>query len=619
MKRALNASAAAIAALTLACASAACAAELHVSVRGSDAGDGSLRTPLRTIASAARLARAGDVITVHEGTYREWVNPPRGGQSDARRIVYRAAPGERVVIKGSEVVRSWVRLHDDLWTVSLPNAYFGGFNPYSDSIHGDWFDGQGRRHHTGAVYLDGEALDEAAALDDLSTPAGRHPLWFGSVNADSTVIWAQFKGVDPNRKLVEINVRRTVFYPGKTGVNYITVRGFIMRQAATNWAPPTAEQVGLIGPHWSRGWIIENNVISDSRCSGVSLGKYGDAWDNTSENSAEGYVKTIERAHAVGWTTETVGHHIVRNNTISNCEQTGIVGSLGAVCSRIEGNHIYDIWTRRLFTGAEIAGIKLHAAIDVVIRHNRIHDAGRGLWLDWMAQGTRVTANLFYNHTMEDVFFEVDHGPYLVDNNLLLSPRSISDASEGGAYVHNLITGAIVTWPDLTRQTPYHPAHSTTVAGLANVHGGDNRFYNNIFAPTVPASQRGACGLAVYDSVEYGIQAEGNVYYNGARPGVHESAPLVVPSVDPGVWMYGSGGIGIEANFGKELPGHTAALITTARLGKARIAGVGYENPDGSPMTLDRDYLGQPRDAKRIVPGPFADPGPAGILRVSVW
>jgi alpha-L-arabinofuranosidase len=37
-----------------------------------------------------------------------------------------------------------------------------------------------------------------------------------------------------------------------------------MSQAATPWAPPTAEQVGLIGTNWSKGWIIENNTVSDS-------------------------------------------------------------------------------------------------------------------------------------------------------------------------------------------------------------------------------------------------------------------------------------------------------------------------------------------------------------------
>ena len=70
----------------------------------------------------------------------------------------------------------------------------------------------------------------------------------------------------------------------------------------TPWAPPTAEQIGLIGTHWSRGWVIEDNEISHSVCSGIALGKHGDEWDNTSANTAEGYVKTIERGHARGWT-----------------------------------------------------------------------------------------------------------------------------------------------------------------------------------------------------------------------------------------------------------------------------------------------------------------------------
>ena len=106
--------------------------------------------------------------------------------------------------------------------------------------------------------------------------------WFAKVDQDNTTIWAQFKAVNPNEQLVEINVRRTVFYPEKTGVNFITVRGFALRQAATPWAPPTAEQIGLIGTHWSKGWIIESNVISHSICSGIALGKYGDEWDNRS-------------------------------------------------------------------------------------------------------------------------------------------------------------------------------------------------------------------------------------------------------------------------------------------------------------------------------------------------
>lgn len=63
------------------------AREYHVSVKGKDTNVGSLSAPLRTIQAAADKAMPGDVITVHEGIYRERVVPPRGGESDEKRII----------------------------------------------------------------------------------------------------------------------------------------------------------------------------------------------------------------------------------------------------------------------------------------------------------------------------------------------------------------------------------------------------------------------------------------------------------------------------------------------------------------------------------------------------
>ena len=48
------------------------------------------------------------------------------------------------------------------------------------------------------------------------------------------------------------------FWPSKTGVSYHTVRGSKIDKAATTWALPAAFQDGMIGPHWSKGWIIED-------------------------------------------------------------------------------------------------------------------------------------------------------------------------------------------------------------------------------------------------------------------------------------------------------------------------------------------------------------------------
>ncbi|MBE3098457.1 MAG: right-handed parallel beta-helix repeat-containing protein [Planctomycetes bacterium] len=598
----------------LALAAAAHAAEFHVAPSGKDSNPGTQAAPLRAIQRAADLAQPGDVITVHEGVYRERIAPPRGGESDAKRIVYQAAPGEKVEIKGSEVVKNWVKIQDDVWKATLPNSFFGGFNPYSDLIRGDWFGPKGRQHHTGAVYLNGEWLAEAAKQDEVLKPVEATPLWFGQVDQENTTIWAQFKGVNPNEQQVEINVRRTVFYPEKPGMNYITVRGFTLRHAATPWAPPTAEQVGLVGTHWSKGWIIENNVVSHSVCSGIALGKHGDQWDNTSANSAEGYVKTIERAHAyaIAWTRENIGHHVVRHNTISHCEQAGIVGSLGAAFSTVTGNTIHDIHVRRLFSGAEMAGIKFHAAIDVEISRNHIYRTCRGLWLDWMAQGTRVTANLFHDNQSEDLFVEVDHGPFLVDNNLFLSPTTLLDMSEGGAYVHNLMAGRIVPRSELRRSTPFHKPHSTEVAGLRNIVGGDDRYYNNLLV------ERG--DLGGYDGARLPVWMDGNVFLKGAKPSKHEKDPLVKPEFDPAIKLVEKAdGFYLEVTLDKAWAGEkTRKLVTTELLGKAAIPNLPYERPDGTPIRVSTDYFGKSRSETNPTPGPFENPG-TGPLVLKVW
>ncbi|MBW6475270.1 MAG: DUF1565 domain-containing protein, partial [Anaerolineaceae bacterium] len=305
------------------------AKEYHVAINGNDSNPGTKRSPLLTIQAAADIAQPGDIITVHEGVYRERVNPPRGGTSENLRIVYRAARGEKVVIKGSEIIKGWKKVKDDVWEVALPNSFFGDFNPYSDTINGHWFNPMGRKHHTGAVYLNGDWLPEAASNEDIMKPLGEKPMWFGSVDDKNTLILAQFPGVDPNKEEVEINVRQTVFFPDQPGLNYITVKGFTMSQAATPWAPPTTKQLGLIGPHWSKGWIIEDNIISHSMCVGISLGLA--EFNKTVAGNAFGFTELVQYLVEKGyWSKDKVGHHIIRRNKVSHCEQAGIVGSLGA-------------------------------------------------------------------------------------------------------------------------------------------------------------------------------------------------------------------------------------------------------------------------------------------------
>jgi hypothetical protein len=626
------------------------AREYHVSVNGSDKNNGSVSKPFRTISAAAQAAQPGDVITVHEGTYRERVTPPRGGESDANRIVYRAAVNEKVEIKGSEVITGWKMFKNGVWKVTIPNTFFGDYNPYKDIIAGDWFHRLGRDHHTGEVYLNGKSLYETNILEGVLNPRSARDIvgpevslgiadqegstytWYCESDKINTYIYANFHDYNPNEELVEINVRESCFYPDKPGRDYITVDGFHMSQAATQWAAPTAEQIGLIGTHWSKGWIIENNVISDSKCTGITLGKDRKSGHNVcatdpSKGGAQHYNEVIVRALQNGWSKEKIGSHIVRNNTISNCEQAGICGSMGAAFSQVTGNHIYDIWTKRQFSGFEIGGIKFHAAIDTVIGNNRIHNTGRGIWVDWMAQGTRITGNLCYDNSLYDFFPEVNHGPYLVDNNIFLSQYAVRDMSQGGAYAHNLLTGAVQSAPN-DRRTPYHLPHSTKLVALQNILGGDNRFYNNIFVEAdaeIPsrndpgAERKKGYGLEVYNAVKLPVQMDGNLYYKGAKPYIREANYIDKPDFDPDIEIVEQGeNVHLHITIDDSLKSLQNKLVTTELLDKAIIPNQAYENSDGSPLKIDTDYFGNKRSDKNPTAGPFENPG-QGRLSLKVW
>jgi alpha-N-arabinofuranosidase len=587
--------------------------ELHVAVNGSDLNAGSKAAPFRTIQAAAEKAMPGDTVTVHAGLYREHINPPRGGISDSKRITFQAAPGEEVTITGSEPAKGWVKESGDTWKLTLPNSYFGKFNPFASTVLGDWFDPRGRVHHLGMVYLNGEWMAEAVSGEEVLKPMTATPLWFASVDPASTVIRAQFPGIDPNMADVEIAKRHTVFTPEKTNIDYITVRGFKLKNAASNWAAPTSGQHGLVTAYWCKGWVIEDNEISYSRCCGIALGKYSDEWDNK-RGSQKGYRETIADALKTGgWHKDKIGGHRVRRNHIHHCGQTGIVGSLGCAFSRVENNEIHDINKQDIWDGAEMAGIKFHGAIDTVISGNHIYRCGSsgGLWLDWMTQGTQVTGNLIHDNENCDIFTEVNHGPYVIANNILLSPVSYHSCSPGGAYAHNLITGGVNGSHD-GRETPYHKAHSTEVVGQRDCQLGDVRWYNNLLA--------GKCSLTSYDKAVLPVAAAGNVFTKGAQPSKFDKAALLKPDFDPGIKLtQQADGWYLEMNVDKAwATEQKRQVVGKEMLGKAVIPDLPFENADGSPLKIDTDYFGKKRETTNPFPGPF-EVKESGKQTIKVW
>ena len=651
--------------------------QIYVSASVKRSGDGSQAAPFQTINEAAQVAVAGDEVIVLPGYYREWVDPKNGGTADDCRITYRSQVPGGAVITGSEVVKTWEPYQGDVWVARIPNGLFGNYNPYTTLIEGDWYI-PSKPFHTGEVYLNGKSMYEAEDLEGVLQPqeyksswdrAFTIYRWYTCQEDSNTVLYANFHGANPNEENVEINVRRNCFYPSKTGVNYITLSGFVVRQAATQWAPPTAYQEGMIGPHWSKGWIIEDCEVSDSKCSGISLGKFlqpenDNKWLKTKyKDGTQTERECICLAQIQGWTKENIGHHIIRRCNIHDCGQTGIVGHLGGVFSLIEDNHIHHINNKQNLSGAEIGGIKMHAAIDVVYRRNYIHHCTMGIWCDWEAQGTRITQNLFHDNQRpafakqlkggmmsQDIFVEVGHGPTLIDNNILLSEASLRMATEGVAMVHNLICGALTCVGGGTgpRYTPYHIPHRTEVMGFMTILHGDDRFYNNIFVQKWPAApftvihdsddgqdeenrEVGTHVMDEYPTYEEWIAqfdmdtdtpdmaklapahegrlpvwVEGNAYLGGAKACKNEINGLVNGEQPVQVEVELENGRPVlSTNVYELLEGFTGRRIDTQVLGKAFEPEEYFENPDGTPITFDQDYFGDHRGAHPL-PGPFA-------------
>ncbi len=622
--------------------------EYHISMNGSDENIGSVEFPFRTISKAAETAKYNDIITVHEGTYREWINPKFGGRDNIRRIIYRAAAGEKVVLKGSEIIGNWDLLKENIWKAEVSNALFGNYNPYAQELNGDWLLSPKEPYlHSGMIYLNEKALKEVFSVSEVANTAHS---WYAEVNEKQTVFYANFANQNPNECTIEANVRKCCFYPEKSVINYITIQGFEIAHAASPWAPPTAEQFAMLGTHGGKGWIIEDNVMHDARCSAVSLGiDPPESNKSTLYRDKSGYqyqIETVFKAKSMGWDKGKVGSHIVRNNTIYNCGQNGIVGHMGSAFSEIYGNHIYYIGNAEEFMGWEIAGIKFHAAIDTYIHDNYIHDCGRfGIWLDWQTQGVRVSKNILCRNggsqKFNDLFVEVSHGPYLVDNNIFASERNLQIVSQGGAYVHNLLAGAIHPSPCMDRATPYHFNHTTDIAGYAFVYGNDVRFYQNIFAGTGEEIHDWKIGTAVYNGnsvsmeeyidnldksmgdhekyyvAKQPVYIDRNCYFGNSAAFDREENKLVM-NTNVGLQITEEDDkVYLELDIPEEFFSVPTTMITTDNLQPPRIVDLPYEHPDGTPLRLDFDLFGNRRaDSPTVGPIESLQPGHNKIL---IW
>lgn len=602
------------------------ATEYFVSKKGKDSNSGSSKSPFLTISAAAKVAKPGDIITVRAGIYRETVDPSCGGNSEQDRIVYRAAAGEKVSIRGSEQIKNWVK-DGNIWKAQLSNASFKDYNPYEKKlgwVSENWLKG-GNWTHCGDVYLNGEAFFEKQTKEEV---AAEENSWYCEVDnvANVTRIWANFGSANPNKELAEVNYRECIIYPSNQDVNYITISGFSIMHSATAWGPPTSYQSGAIGTNGGHHWIVENCEIINSKTNGFSMGVPRSRSFGPARGAGQPAAGQQPARSAFAQDINAIGHHIIRNNVFRRCGQSAIVGNGYNSGSIIVGNYIGETSYRNEFYGSEPSAIKFHNACDLVIEGNYVDKTNKvmGLWMDSGNQNIRVSRNIFE----VQIYGEMNLGPILVDNNILTG--KYANRASGATTIANnlLILEGFGYTHDPYRRSGWSKPHTKERVGNELCFIRDERWYNNVFVSmgmdSLTVSQPGNADIgrtptnvprppAIQLNVDplvtnYGCNVDFNLYLKGARKHPTYDSHSIVSDFDPQVSMKEENGdLIVTIVMNDEASKIECPLITTDFLGVYEPTKLKMENNDGSPISVNIDILNKSRNSQNPGVGPFAD------------
>jgi len=559
----------------------------------SDSNPGTYEFPLRTIQAAANIAGPGDTILVKEGIYRETIAPVRGGVKNLP-VVYMVAPDEKVSIRGSEAVSGWQRYRANVWALELDTSCFKEYNPFAIEIQGEWLF-RGQEHHLGDVYMDGEALLEKFSIDSLFSNSNTWYVDTGSIvkgirvfPSGKMTIYANFGEEDPDNHLIEINARATGIFPEISGLKYITIDGFDIRHTAPQWGDIYKLEKGAIGMRYGYGWVIQNCTIAYSRNIGISMGVTDEVYFPTKNEGG-----LLEGGSNIP-PYNTIGHHVIRDNRIYRCGQTGIYGCYGAVASIIEGNIITETNYRNEWFGTNQAAIKILFPIDVIIRNNRIYgkpglrNGTKGIWLDWGSQNTRVTGNIITDFGFkgtDGLKLEVNFGPVIVDNNIIIRSH-VMEEGNSSVWVHNLFCDNTFTFrKSPNRIVPYFKAHSTIRAGKAGTSLENVIIINNLFIgdDIKKSFKKSVSGTE--------IEKDDNIFLK--RNSFSCSFDFSKDSINLSLLLPGKS---LRQNY---------PLVTSDFIGKIAYADMQMEYHDGQELDISNDIMNMGIYQGSVLPGPF--------------
>ena len=532
----------------------------NISPKADDNGPGTTDQPFRTINKAAQTLQPGERVVIAAGTYRECVRPARGGTDATHMISYEAAPGAKVLVKGSETLNDgWQPASTGrgggggrggatagggggmyVWRHELTGALFPDlYNPFAlDSIPANWswldtkkVDMGPYFRRRGLVFVDGLPLEPVEQSSELgnttllptipppppaTAPTGRNGLpprtrvgafmqELGGrpdarlfVENAGNAIQIRVPAETPAKPTIEITTREQVFAPLQSGLGYIRVKGITFQHAGNGYPPP---QHGLVSTAGGNHWIIEGNTIEWANSVGLDIGGGGGNFGGGGGGAGGG-------GGGAGGATA----HIIRGNTIRYCGVEGVAG-MGTRGVLVEDNLIEWCGWADAERAWEAAAAKFHGANGMLFRRNVIRHIrhANGLWFDSNDANCRVTENVFADIVTVSaaIHMEMNRNYNQIDNNIIWYVRNAEPGTPGqrgaagsGVFIH--ATDRVVVAQNLIGKCDnvgVWPILRPERSGAGT--GQENYIENNIFT---------ACGKGAFVFLSPTNAADGNVF-----------------------------------------------------------------------------------------------------------
>ncbi len=600
--------------------------------KADDNGPGSKGRPFRTIGKAAQLLQPGERVVIASGTYRECVRPARGGTSAAQMISYEAAPGAKVFVKGSEVLKDgWVQESIPVgfrgfggqagqgpppvtaWRYDFTGAMFpDAYKPFAlPSIMGSWewldprtVDMGPFLRRRGLVFVDGKPLEpveqqrELAAphlqpVPDFTVPAqsqnGLPPRRRGGpimqevggspdarfwVEDSGTAIHIRLASGTPADHLIEASTRQATFVPAQSGAGFIRVKGITFQHAGNAYPFP---QCGMISFAGGDHWILEDNTIEWANGGGLSIGR--DANSGSSRQAG--------------------ASHILRRNTIRYCGIEGI-GGMGTTNTLIEDNLIEWCGWADAERGWEAAGAKFHFGHNLLFRRNVVRHIrhANAIWLDSGNANCRLTKNVFADvlSVSSAVHMEMNTAENQIDNNIIWNVRNAEPGTPGqrgcaGSGIFDNATDKLIIAQNLIGRCDNSGIFAIVRPdrrGSGTATGND--ISNNIFAK---------CGKSAIVFLNPKNEADGNVYVDMPNQfqGYYEGDSKQY--LDLAAWQqHGWDKNSVVDDAQIDFDPDTLQLTISSSKPLPKVSAVNH---------IESDILGKDAGASRV-PGPLADP-----------